>query len=199
MTSALRAAVAASGRPARRGRRRLAASRRRGAGRARARRGRGARCWSATSLAPTQARTFAALVDRRAAREPLQHLTGRRVLPAPRARRRPGRVRAAAGDRGGRRGWRSTRPVPVGAGARSSSTCAPGRARSRWRSPTRCPARGCTPSSADPDALRLGGAQPAPGLGVDLRLGDAADALRRARRHRRRRRDATRRTSRSER
>ena len=42
------------------------------------------------------------LVARRAAREPLQHITGVAPVPPPRAARRPGRLRAAARDRGRR-------------------------------------------------------------------------------------------------
>ena len=65
------------------------------------------------------AEAYDALVARRAAREPLQHLTGVAVLPARRARGRAGRLRAPARDRAARRlgdrarPARSTRPVVV--------------------------------------------------------------------------------------
>ena len=46
-----------------------------------------------------------------------------------------------------------------GAAAASSSTCAPGRARSRWRWPTSTRRAGCIAVEADPGAARLGPAQ----------------------------------------
>ena len=91
-------------------------------------------------------RTFAAYVRRRAAREPLQHITGRAhfrhldlavgpgvFVPRPETEVVVDAVLAAS--RGA--------DTPTG---RSSSTWAPGRAPSRSRSPTRCPVPGCTPS-----------------------------------------------------
>ena len=87
----------AGGRPAGRGRGGLAARRRRGAGGLRARR---APRRAAHRARRRLRRAVLGGVARRANREPLQHITGRRLLPLPRARGRPRGVRAAAGDRG---------------------------------------------------------------------------------------------------
>ena len=82
------------------GRGRLARARRRRAARPRARHHRSAGCRCVDDVADaTQAEAYDALVARRAAREPLQHLTRHRRVPARRARGRAGRVRAAPGDR----------------------------------------------------------------------------------------------------
>ena len=91
-----------------------------------------------------QAQAYDALVARRAAREPLQHLTGKALLPPRRAGRR---ARASS--------CRDPRPScsPAGRSSRRvrstsqwSSTSAPARAPSPRPSPTRCPPRGCTRS-----------------------------------------------------
>ena len=149
--------------PARRGRLREAGvaeprARRRRAARPRARHRPRSRLALVDEVPPTAVAAYDALVARRAAREPLQHLTGAAYFRHVELARRARRLRAAARDRAARRlGGRAA--AASSASARSSSTCAPARGRSRWRSPTRCPTRGCTPSSSTSRA-RLGGAQP---------------------------------------
>ncbi|MEJ7704672.1 MAG: hypothetical protein WKF47_13845 [Geodermatophilaceae bacterium] len=61
-----------------------------------------------SSVDPTAVNRFAVLVEQRADRIPLQHLTGRGRLPLPGAGRRPGRLRPAPGDRAAGRRGRST-------------------------------------------------------------------------------------------
>ena len=133
----------------------------------------------------TQAAAFDALVARRAAREPLQHLTRHRGLPPRRARGRARRLRAAAGDRAARRlGDRRS--------ARAGSS-APGRGRPLHRLGRDRPGGGrrgaatprCTPSSSTRRRTRWA-ARNLAGTGVDLRHGDMADGVRRPGRHRRR-------------
>ena len=92
-------------------------------------------------------RFWPTLVARRAAREPLQHITGTAPLPVPGARGRARGVRAPAGDRGGRRAGRSTRAreLDVGraGGGRPVHRLRRDRARRRR---TRCRGPGCTRS-----------------------------------------------------
>ena len=143
--------------------------------------GRGCR-WSTRSPREPLA-AYDALVARRAAREPLQHLTGRGVLPLPRARGRPGRLRARGPRPRCSPAGRSTRRAPDVERRRSSSTCAPARAPSRWRSPTRCPAPACTPSSSTRAAHAWAAAQPAPAPASTCATATWPTALRRPGRH----------------
>ena len=126
---------------------------------------------------PGAGRATPALVDERAARVPLQHLTGRAPLPPADPRGRSGRLRAATRDRGDgrardRRGIRAWGRMP------SSSTCAPGRGRSRSPSRTSCRAPGCSPSSC-PTSRTAGRWRNRDRLGLDVevRLGDATTAF----------------------
>ena len=128
--------------------------------------------------------TFAAYVDRRAAREPLQHITGRAFfrhlelavgpgvfVPRPETEVVAGAAIDAA---------RADRPTPVvvdlgtGSGAIALAVA------------TEVPGSRVHAVEADPDAFAWA-ARNCAGSGVDLRLGDMADGLPRPRRHRRRR------------
>ena len=129
-------------------------------------------------------RQYDALVARRAAREPLQHLTGVAALPPRRAQGRPGCLRAAAGDRAARRlGDRGGRGRSTA--RRSSSTSAPARAPSPRRSSDEVPPARVHAVELD-ERAHAWAARNLAGTGVDLRQGDLARRVRRPRRDRRR-------------
>ena len=169
--------------PARR-RRRLARARRRPAARARPRRRRWAGCRSSTTSTPPSAEAYDVLVARRAAREPLQHLTGSAAFRHVELAVGPG-VFVPRPETELLAGWAIEQPCALDRRRRSSSTSAPARARSPGRSPTRCPGADVHAVELDEGALAWAERNLA-GTGVDLRHGDLADAFDDLRRHRRR-------------
>ena len=125
---------------------------------------------------PDRVAAYDELVTRRAAREPLQHLTGLAYFRHVELQVGPGRLRApprdrAAGRLGDRAGRPCWRPAP-----RWSSTCARARARSPGRVADEVP-------EARVHAVELDAAAHAwaernlAGTGVDLRQGDMATAF----------------------
>ena len=137
-------------------------------------------------LGAAEREAYDALVARRAAREPLQHLTGTRGVPPRRAGRRAGRLRAPPRDRAARRvGDRAPRGArPTGGRRRPLHRL---RVPSPGRSPTRSPAPTVHAVELDEGALAWAERNLA-GTGVDLRHGDLATRLRRPARDGRRRR-----------
>ena len=129
-----------------------------------------------TGRRPRLRRPLLGGVARREDREPLQHITGARLLPLPGARGRAGGVRARGRRPRSMVGWAIDRLRAWTSPSRSSSTCAPAPARSRWPSRRRCRAPGCTPWSCPrtptpgPRATSSGG-----GRGRVLHLADARD------------------------
>jgi release factor glutamine methyltransferase len=128
--------------------------------------------WSAMSLGRA-AGTFAAYVDRRAAREPLQHITGRAFfrhlelvvgpgvfVPRPETELVAGAAISAAG--------RTTHPVVVDLGTGSGAIA--------LAVATELPGSQVHAVEADRDAFAWA-ARNCSGSGVDLRLGDMADAF----------------------
>ena len=111
---------------------------------------------------------YDALVARRAAREPLQHLTGAAWFRHVELAVGPG-VFVPRPETELLAGW-AIEQRPALSRGRSSSTSAPAPARSPRRSPTRCRRPGCTRSSST--SRRTAGPQRnLAGTGVDLRLG----------------------------
>ena len=105
---------------------------------------------------------YDALVARRAAREPLQHLTGTAAFRYVELAVGPGVFVPRPGDRAARRLGRRAgrRPSSTPAGCRSWSTCAPAPGRSRCAVATEVPGRRGARRRARRGRARLGGPQP---------------------------------------
>ncbi len=115
---------------------------------------------------------FTAAVDRRARREPLQHIVGQAPFRHIVVAVGPGVFVPAARDRTARRrrAAHAARQLPT----RSRSTCARAQARWPWPSPTRWRARGSMRSRVRPAALAWL-ARNAAGTGVEVVPGDVRD------------------------
>ena len=119
---------------------------------------------------------YDALLARRAAREPLQHLTGTAAFRHVELAVGPG-VFVPRPETELLAGWAIEQAQRRRPGRRWSSTCAPGRARSPRPSPTRCRSADVHAVELDAPALRARPSATSPLTGVDLRLGDAFEAF----------------------